>query len=423
MIERGDELVITGVGVATSGAFGLSAHWDLLRDGVVKADADAYSMRTFKPAAHLKDPRVMKAVSATDGIGLAALGDLHRANAPSATDYPAARCGIYTGSPGPVSSDISPYLEAMLRASDAQGHIDGGEFGRTAMATRPTTLLASLANNVLCYGSMIFEAQGPNSNYISGALSGHIAVQNAAKRLRRQQLDYVVAGGFGLHTEAVDLGMHTCLGHVLASGEQKLHTVMPYEEELAAAGGDGCVMADGGAFVGIERRGAAVARGAAILATYVAGATLSDGLGPMRLDPDGVNYSRAILQALAAAQVRPAEVGLVLGNASGIRDLDRCELAALRRVFTGLDSPHGRPALGMTTRVLGNLMEASGVVELGLVSRLFAHGELPAVMSAPASTGFSNHMDARQTDAPYALVLKASPWGEYSCIVLRRELS
>jgi len=421
MIQRGDELVITGVGVATSGAFGLSAHWDLLREGVVKADADAYSMRSFKPAAHLKDPRVLKAVSATDGIGLAALGDLHRAKAPSAIDYPAARCGIYTGSPGPVSSDISPYIDAMQKASDAHGHIDRSEFGRTAMASRPMTLLASLANNVLCYGSMIFEAQGPNSNYISGALSGHIAVQNAAKRLRRQQLDYAVAGGFGLHTEAVDLGMHTCLGHVLASGQHKPHTVMPYEEELAAAGGDGCVMADGGAFVGIERRDAAVGRGAAILATYVAGATLSDGLGPMRLDPEGGNYSRVILQALAAAEVRPAQVGLVLANASGIRDLDRCELAALRRVFAGQD-PQGLPALGMTTRVLGNLMEASGVLELGLVSMLFAHGELPAVMSAPASTGFSNHMYPRQADAPYALVLKASPWGEYSCIVLRREL-
>ena len=419
MSQRADELVITGVGVASAGAYGLEAHWELLRQGAVKANAAAYSMGDFKAAGHLKEPRLLKAVSATDAIGLAALADLQRTGAWSADAYPAPRSGLYTGSPGPSSFDLCPYFEAMEAARDGDGHIDVGAFGRTAMSARPTTLLASLANHVLCYGSMMFNAQGPNSNYTSGELSGHLAVQQAAKRLRRQQLDYVVAGGFGAHSEAIDTGMYTSLGLLLAQGSESTHTVMPYEAGEDARGG--MVLADGAAFVALERRGAATARGAKILATYVGGGIASDGLGPLRSDPEGVAYSRMILRTLTQAGIEPAQIALIFANASGICAVDRCEISALQRVFGGLGAAFEPPALGVTTRVFGNLMEASGILELGLVPRLFAHGELPAVMTAPTSLGFSNRLPRRTPAASYALVLKASPWGEYSCIVLRRE--
>jgi hypothetical protein len=69
--------------------------------------------------------------------------------------------------------------------------------------------------------------------------------------------------------------------------------------------------------------------------------------------------------------------------------------------------------------VLGNLGEAAGVLELGLLPALYAAGTLPAAMRVPvAEPAFGCQIDAAR---PYALLLRATAWGEYATIVARAE--
>jgi 3-oxoacyl-(acyl-carrier-protein) synthase len=172
------------------------------------------------------------------------------------------------------------------------------------------------------------------------------------------------------------------------------------------------VVADGAAFVSLERRAAATERGAPVLATYLAGATASDAMGPLTLDVNGEAYESAVRRALAQARVDAQDIGLVLASGTGVSRVDAGEFSVLSRVFANVRE---LPAVGTFLPVLGHLMEASGLVELGLLSWLYAERELPAPLRVP---GRSFRIDSTK---PHALILEASPWGEYSCVVARKE--
>lgn len=397
MNQSSQDLVVTGFGAVTAQAVGLDAHSQLLKDGATKTTTSEYSMAAFKPAPHITDKRMLKAVSPVDAIGLVAIEGLAKDMNYKPGLYPAERVGLYVGAPPATSFDNEGYVEAMNQAKDRDGRCSAKDFGKTCMSSRPTTLLLGLPNNVLCYGSMILDAKGPNSNYTSLAMSGHLAVQNAARRLKRGNIDLAVAGGFSAHTEAVNSSLFQKLGVYSLDGET------------------GARLADGAAFMALERRGAAAARGAKIRATYVAGAVASDGMGPLMMDINGEAYESAIRRALASASIAASDIGLVLASGTGATRVATSEYSVLSRVFA---KEREFPALGSFFPVLGHLMEASGLLELGLLSWLYELGEIPAALRTTDRVEPTSRINSER---PYALILKASPWGEYSCIVARKE--
>ncbi len=383
-----EEIVITGAAAVTSKAIGLEQVKQLALNGGQKSTADDYSLKDFKAAPHITDRRMLKAVSNVDAIGLAAIEGLCKDLGYRQGMYPAERIGLYVGAPPATAYDNEPYMEALAQANDRDGKASAGIFGKHCMGARPTTLLLGLPNNVLCYGAMILDAKGPNSNYTALGLSGHLALINAARRVKRQNVDLAVAGGFCAHTEPVNSAIFKKLG---------LTDFVP---------------ADGAAFVSLERRDGATARGAKVLATYLGGATASDAMGPMMLDVNGEAYEGAIRRALSQAGIGAQDIGLVLASSTGVTRVDACEFSVLSRVFA---NARELPAVGTFFPVLGHLMEASGLVELGLLSWLYEQQELPAPLRCQ---GKSSRIDSSK---PYALLLKASPWGEYSCVVARKE--
>lgn len=382
------EVVITGASAVTSKALGLNQIKELAKNGGQKATAEAYSMKDFKPAPHISDRRMLKAVSNVDAIGLAAIEGLCKDLEYKQGMYPAERIGLYVGAPPATSYDNEPYMDSLSQSRDREGRPSTVLFGKNCMSSRPTTLLVGLPNNVLCYGAMILDAKGPNSNYTSQGLSGHLALINAARRIKRENVDFAVAGGFNMHSEPVNSRIFKKLG---------LTEMIP---------------ADGAAFVSLERRDAATQRGAKILATYLAGATASDAMGPLMLDVNGEAYEGAIRRALSQAGIGAQDIGLVLASATGVSRVDACEFSVLSRVFANVRDV---PAVGTLFPVLGHLLEASGLVELGLLSWLYEEKELPAPLR------FQGQNFKIDSAKPYALILKASPWGEYSCVVARKE--
>lgn len=391
MKNQTDDVVVTSIGCVTKGAYGLAAHWQLAREGTVRTTAESYSLADFKAAPYLSDRRMLKAVSAADAIGLAAIeGAKKEFNAPSAT-YAPERIGLYVGAPPASAFDNAFYADAMDASRDADGRASIKAFGKTSMSAMPMTLLVGLPNNVLCYGSMIFDAKGPNSNYTSTATAGHIALINGAKRVARGQLDVAVAGGFNAHTEPVNSRMYQAL---------KVTTAL----------------ADGAAFATLERRSAAEARGQAVIATYLGGAMASDGRGPIMMDEGGSALEGAIHRALAEAGLTPHDIGLVLASAAGYPPADACEFSVLSRVFA---REREFPALGNSSRVAGDLMEAGGLLEIGFAARIFVEGEVPAALRPAghaADSRFGTKVDPLKQ---HALILRTSPWGEYSVVVIR----
>jgi 3-oxoacyl-(acyl-carrier-protein) synthase len=306
---------------------------------------------------------------------------------------------LHPEAPTPNPQDHSGHFEALDAARDQHGHISERVFGQTSRSARPVTLLLGLSNNVLCHGSLMWDARRPNSNYTASVLSAHLAVINAAKRLKRGALDLAIAGGCSDSTEefrkATLIATNTVAGYA-----------------------NGTAVADGAAFITLERREAALARGYRILASYMSSAYSCDGLGPACFDPDGKALYDCIIRALSAAAVKPSEIGLIFSGSSGIPKLDMMEIEVLGRVFAGAGTA---PALADTSRVLGGLMEAGGMLDLALVSEFFNCGVVPLAVRSRINHGqFTNNISPER---PFALALRCSTSGEYSCVIVKGELN
>jgi len=355
-------------------------------------------MSGFKAAPYLSDKRLLKAVSEADAIGLVAIEDLKKTFSESLQED-SYRNGFYVGSPPASAFDNQFYFESM-EAARRDGKSSVREFGATCMQSKPTTLLIGLPNNVLCYGSILLSVKGPNSNYTSTFLSGHIALINAAKRIRRGQVDTAVAGGFAMHSEKVNSSMFEKLG---------VATLDP-----AKARAEGLAqIADGAVFLGLTNANKMGMRSL----EFIDGAVASDGAGPLQIDRFGHSYEKLINDLLASNSVSKESVGLIFANSSGENHLDACENTVLSRVYA---NERVLPALGCSRKVFGNLMEAGGLIEFSCINDLYDTGKLPSQMTLSEYnndlTTFTQKIDS---SSPYVLVLRASPWGEYSAVLVK----
>lgn len=405
MKTRQDDLCVTGLGSVTRYGIDLDAIWEKLCDAPKGGSLDDYSLDSFKAAAHIADRRMLKAISKTDAIGLAAFEEAIKNSGLKKESVEHHRKGVYVGAPAASAFDNTPYLDAQKKAGGNLKH-----FGVTCLESRPTTLLVGLPNNVLCYGALVIDARGPNDNYNSGDLSGIIAVINAAKQINRGRLDFAVAGGFAGHTEAVNSWMFHRLGHARWPAEGREFVTAPYGE-----GEDGAVIADGATFITLESRANASARGAKPIATLWGAAHRSDGLGPNVVADNSDGLERAIRAALAEAKISVDDVGLIFANAYGFGKLDAIEADTISTMFS-----QKKPPVAFLSRHLGNSFEAAGLVEIAIAERL--DGGIPESLRPAADSPLAAHRGVYDSSLPYYLSLRVSAWGEYSCLVLKREL-
>jgi 3-oxoacyl-(acyl-carrier-protein) synthase len=401
------EVVITAAGLLSGAGDSLEKHIDsALGRGAVRPVAD-FSMRDFKPAPYLSDKRTLKVVSKTDALGIAAVELLKKDAALAEGTYAAERVGLYVGAPPASPWNVEDYFDAIRKSQDpVSGEFSEHAFGKEAMNVKPTTLLAGLPNNVLCYGSILLSAKGPNSNYTSGEVSGQLALVNAARRLQLGKLDAAIAGGFSAHGEPVVEGMMQQNGLLRAGGDDVAIGGVAIEP-----GGGGTILAAGAAFYMLERKDSAKSRNARVLAEFAGGAQASSATGRFGGDSSESAVGLAVRRCLLQAEVHPGQVGLVMTSASGIGELDQGERRALSRFFTG----HG-PAFGTTARVWGNLMEAGGLGEIALASALAQQGagNLPEALRLAHDVNSSIDMGR-----PYSLIVRTSVFGEVSCLLVR----
>ncbi|MEN9836007.1 MAG: 3-oxoacyl-[acyl-carrier-protein] synthase 2 [Pseudomonadota bacterium] len=407
------DLVITGLGAVTSLATGRTSTLQSLSAKPNFRQQSDYSLANFKALPLMRDKRHLKSISHADSIGMAGVSVLLDDAGLQVGAYPSDRIGVYIGSPSPCASDNDGYRDAILASSVGNGQYDLATFARLSHEARPVTLLTGLTNNVLCYTSLLLDARGPNSNYMASAVAGQMAVINAMHRIKRGKIDLAIAGGFSFATDPIYVAMLTKHGLTQKQdGDQNYETV-PFGLNPAKTG---MVLSDGAAFVAIEHRSRAKDRGAKPLASLLAGGIASDGLGPMRFHADGRSILRLLKKVVAEAGISPKDVGLVVSGALGVADLDQAELHALSQFFA---EEQEAPALAAPAKLWGNLIEAGGLIELALVNDIYQAGALPSALSATLSdTKFGTKVDQSR---PYVLVLRISAWGEYSCIVVKRE--
>jgi len=135
----------------------------------------------------------------------------------------------------------------------------------------------------------------------------------------------------------------------------------------------GMSLGEGAAFLTLESRRHALARGARIHG-YVAGWACScDAYHPTAPDPSGDGAFRAMQGALAMAGRQPGDVNYVNAHGTGTIDNDLAEAAAIRRLFG-----ERVPMVSSTKRFFGHALAAAGAIEAVVCLLAMRHQAVPA---------------------------------------------
>jgi 3-oxoacyl-[acyl-carrier-protein] synthase II len=190
---------------------------------------------------------------------------------------------------------------------------------------------------------------------VSACASGAEAIAYAARMIQSGRADVVVAGG----TEAVICG-------ITMAGFSAMRALSTRNDDPAAASRpydvdrDGFVMGEGAGTVVLESRAFAEARGATIHGVYGGAGLTSDGHHIAQPDPDGCGASRAILEALADANLSAADIHHVNAHATSTPQGDIAEAVAIR---AALESHTDQAIVTGTKSMTGHLLGGAGAVE------------------------------------------------------------
>jgi 3-oxoacyl-[acyl-carrier-protein] synthase II len=211
------------------------------------------------------------------------------------------------------------------------------------------------------------DITGPSLSISTACASGAHAIGEGLQLIRSGAADVVVAGGHD-----APLTITTALAfdraRALAIGYDDPATASrPFDAHRL-----GFVLAEGAAFLVLERLDAARARGARVYARLVGYGRTSDAYHLTAPHPDGAGARACIEQALADAGARPGDVAHVNAHGTGTELNDLAEARALAAVF-------GPGAVPVTAPkgVLGHALGAAGALEAVAAALTVAEGLAP----------------------------------------------
>ena len=400
MNNQSNQIIITAIqGVSATGTNAEQMIDDIWSNGAMKNQSQC-QMTNFKAAPLLSDRRMLKAVSKRDSYGLAAIENLKKERGFS--DYDTYRIGMYVGAPPSSTDDHGNYLDAVVKSRQSDGTYKEADFGQHCMQSRPTTLLLGLPNNVLCYGSIIMDARGPNNNYTSAEISSHLAIQAAVRNLKMNRVDGAIAGGYTEHTDTVRFKMHQAHGW-LAPEEEK-------DDQPA-----GAVLADGACFASLEKAGSYNGSEENIIGQVLGVSLASPARGASTQTLSIAQRADAATQCmkdlLKTIQKETDQIAAVFVSGTNYSDVDQSEVIAVKEVFPA-DNDAALLSIGKQT---GQLMEAGGLLEAAVFNRIKKSQNVPdhLILDAPG-------MNPRkiQNQRNVCLILRSSFWGDVSCLAV-----
>lgn len=181
----------------------------------------------------------------------------------------------------------------------------------------------------------------------------------------------------------------------------------------------GLLLGDGVAAVVLEAGPALHRRGGTAQAWLAGWGRAGDAYHVCRPDPTGAGLARAIGDALRRGGVAAEDVGYLNAHGSGTPHSDAAESAAVHRAF----GPRaGSVPISSTKSVIGQALEAAGLVELIVTALALRRGELPVNAGFLAPDGdcaLDVILDApRPTRARYALSLNSAFGGANTALLV-----
>lgn len=365
-------VVITGMGWVTPLGCDVEAVWKKLLNGESGiAPTTLFDARTFptsfaaevkefpaEPA--LKDPRDY--VGRNTSFALAAARQAWRSSGLPMAGEPGDKTldhygiGVYLGS-GDGSLDFNSFTHAALLAWDAAAKkVNTAVWGTEALASFSAVREFEQEPSMpLAHISQEFQAYGPALNCLTACAASTQAIGEATEIIRSGQADIMISGG-----------AHSMIHPFGVTGFNRLTALSTFNDNPRGAcrpfdaTRGGFVLGEGAGIVILESLEHARRRGAHIWAEVAGYGSSADAYRVTDQHPEGRGAVTAIQEALADAQMTPADIDYINAHGTGTKENDSTETLAIKFVF---GERAKQVPISSIKSMMGHLIAAAGAVE------------------------------------------------------------
>jgi 3-oxoacyl-[acyl-carrier-protein] synthase II len=259
------------------------------------------------------------------------------------------------------------------------------------------------------------ELSGPAVSVAAACASGNYALAQARRWLELDWVDVCVAGACDMAVTPLSLAGFGNLRALSRRNDQPELASRPFDKER-----DGFVIGEGGAVFVLERAATARQRSAKVYAEVAGCGNSSDAHNMVIPSPNPEPATAAIRQALADAQVNPAEVDYLNAHATSTPVGDIAEARVLEAVF-GTALPN--VPVSSTKSMTGHLLTAAAAVEALACVIAMEHRALPPTINLHAPDPECPLRHVPNQAEPHAVRVTVSNsfgfGGSNTCLVLR----
>jgi 3-oxoacyl-[acyl-carrier-protein] synthase II len=360
-----NRVVITGMGAVTPVGIGVTDFWEGLMAGrngiapVTRFDATRFSS---KLAGEIKDFHVenwidRKSADRMDRFshfGIAASAMAFKDAGLDSFALDKTRAGVIIGSGIGGSKTIE---EGYFKLTEKGPH-----------GLNPFFVAKLLINMAASAVSIKFGLKGPISAPSVACSTGANAIGDAFRILQRGDADVMLAGSAEAAVDPLAYGGF-CATRSMTPNPDPETACRPFDKNR-----DGFVMGEGAGIAVLERLEHALNRGAKIYAELAGYGNTADAYHVTAPDPEGDGMFRVMRNALKDARLSPEEIGYVNAHGTSTVLNDKCESAAIVKVFGG----HAKTMkVSSIKSMIGHLLAAAGSVEFVSTVMSVHTGKIP----------------------------------------------
>ena len=210
-------------------------------------------------------------------------------------------------------------------------------------------------NATACAVASEWNLLGPALCPVAACATGLVSLIRGADLIRSHECDVVLAGSSDASLVPIVLGSFQRLGVMARGFEDARSACRPFDAKRS-----GFVIGEGAAVLVLEAREHAIARGATVIAEFVAGGIASDPSGLTQVDPQGTSLAWLIRDVLRRANLSPTDIDAINLHGTATRTNDVAETRAVRVAF---GKAADRIACSSQKGAIGHLLGAAGSVE------------------------------------------------------------
>lgn len=279
------------------------------------------------------------------------------------------------GGSGAGKSTLLNALTGFVPATEGRIFYNGIDFlDNLGASTRRGPLCQRLHGDRLYpFGADFHNVAGYTKTIINDAAGGSGAIGAAYRTIKRGDADLILTSGFEAALAEASLAAMNMYADICKDAPDPTTAQRPFNTER-----NGMVIAEGGGIVIVEDYSRAKARGARVYAEVVGYGQTSDAVDLHHFATDGVQYARAMMQALDRAGLSPNDVDYVNADGRGVEAADRAGATALGRVFgERIDSVPVSAPRSMT----GNPLAGAGPIDLAFIVLAIRDSILPPTIN------------------------------------------